>query len=83
MDAFLTCPIRDFNGTQIVDWGTWSWFWEPTMIPASLAAEIKKRFGPYPSDDHSKVGITPVTDIATSAAGCSPPSRARRKSSNG
>ncbi len=65
MDAFLTCPIRDFNGTQIVDWGTWSWFWEPTMIPASLAAEIKKKFGPYPSDDHSKVGITPVTDIAT------------------
>ena len=33
------------------------------MIPASLVAEIKKRFGPYPSDDYSKVGITPVTDI--------------------
>ena len=65
MDAFLTCPLRDFDGTQIVDWGTWSWFWEPTMIPASLAQEIKKKFGPYPSDDHSKVGITPVTDIAT------------------
>ena len=64
MDAFLTCPLQDFNGTQIVDWGTWSWFWQPTMRPASLKREIARRFGPYPSEDHSKVGITPVTDIA-------------------
>ena len=63
MDAFLTCPVQDFNGTQIVDWGTWSWFWEPTMLPGSLKREIARKFGPYPSDDHSKVGITPVTDI--------------------
>ena len=64
MDAFLTCPLHDFNGAQIVDWGTWSWFWEPTMIPGSLKQEMKRKFGSYPSDDHSKVGITPVTDIA-------------------
>jgi predicted AlkP superfamily phosphohydrolase/phosphomutase len=34
------------------------------MLPASLTREISKKFGPYPSEDHSKVGITPVTDIA-------------------
>ena len=62
-DAFLTCPLRDFNGVQIVDWGSWSWFWEPTMIPGSLRKEVRRKFGPYPSDDHSKVGMTPVTDI--------------------
>jgi len=59
MDAFLTCPLQNFNGTQIVEWGTWSWFWEPTIIPASLKKEIKKTFGPYPAEDHSKVGMTP------------------------
>lgn len=64
MDAFLTCPLQNFNGVQIVDWGSWSWFWEPTMVPGSLKREIRRRFGPYPSDDHSKVGMTPVSDIA-------------------
>lgn len=64
IDAFLTCPLRDFNGVQIVDWGSWSWFWEPTMMPASLQREIRRKFGRYPSDDHSKVGMRPVTDIA-------------------
>lgn len=64
LDAFLTCPLQNFNGAQIVDWGTWSWFWKPTTLPASLQRQLKRKFGAYPSDDHSKVGITPVTDIA-------------------
>jgi predicted AlkP superfamily phosphohydrolase/phosphomutase len=63
IDAFLTCPLRNFNGVQIVDWGSWSWFWEPTMIPGSLKQEVRRKFGAYPSDDHSKVGMAPVTDI--------------------
>lgn len=64
MDAFLTCPLRDFNGVQIVDWGSWSWFWDQTILPASVGKDIRKRFGEYPFEDHSKVGITPVTDFA-------------------
>jgi predicted AlkP superfamily phosphohydrolase/phosphomutase len=64
VDAFLTCPLRDFHGVQIVDWGSWSWFWEPTMIPASLEKEVRRRFGSYPSEDHSKVGMVPVTDFS-------------------
>jgi predicted AlkP superfamily phosphohydrolase/phosphomutase len=63
VDAFLTCPLRDFNGIQIVDWGSWSWFSDPTILPSSAARQIKRKFGAYPSDDHSKVGITPVTDV--------------------
>jgi len=27
MDAFMTCPLQDFSGSQIVDWGSWSHFW--------------------------------------------------------
>jgi predicted AlkP superfamily phosphohydrolase/phosphomutase len=64
IDAFLTCPLQPFNGVQMVDWGSWSHFWDPTISPKPLAREVRRRFGAYPADDHSKVGITPVTDIA-------------------
>jgi len=63
MDAFLTCPLQPFNGVQIVDWGSWSWFWDPTIIPASVERQIGAKFGRYPSEDHSKVGMVPVGDF--------------------
>ena len=62
MDAFLTCPLRDFNGVQIVDWGSWTWFSGQEILPASIKTGINKRFGPYPAEDHSKVGMTPPPD---------------------
>jgi predicted dehydrogenase/predicted AlkP superfamily phosphohydrolase/phosphomutase len=64
MDAFLTCPLQDFNGAQIVDWGSWSKFWEPTILPASLKNEIEKKFGSYPAEDHSRIGMTPLDDCS-------------------
>jgi predicted AlkP superfamily phosphohydrolase/phosphomutase len=63
IDAFMTCPLRDFNGVQIVDWGSWSWFWGPTVVPASVGRELRATFGAYPFEDHSRVGVTPVTDF--------------------
>ena len=62
MDAFMTCPLQNFNGTQIVEWGTWSWFSEPTISPESVKKEIQRKFGSYPAEDHSKVGMTPPKD---------------------
>ena len=62
MDAFLTCPIENFNGVQIVDWGSWSHFWQTTIIPDSLKREMEKKFGPYPAEDHGTVGMTPPPD---------------------
>jgi predicted AlkP superfamily phosphohydrolase/phosphomutase len=62
MDAFLTCPLQNFNGTQIVEWGTWTWFWEPTILPAALKNDMHKRFGPYPAENHSQVGMVPPPD---------------------
>jgi predicted AlkP superfamily phosphohydrolase/phosphomutase len=64
IDAFLTCPLQNFGGIQIVDWGTWTWFWEQTILPATLGKQIAERFGPYPAEDHSKVGMTPPPDPA-------------------
>jgi predicted AlkP superfamily phosphohydrolase/phosphomutase len=61
MDAFLTCPLEGFGGIQIVDWGSWTHFWKPTILPASVEREMR-RFGPYPAEDHSSVGMTPPVD---------------------
>ncbi len=62
MDAFMTCPLQNFNGAQIVEWGTWSWFSEPTILPEALKRDMSKQFGAYPAEDHSKVGMTPPPD---------------------
>ena len=63
IDAFLTCPLQGFNGSQIVDWGSWSHFWETTIIPDTLKREWEKRFGHYPAEDHSTVGMVPPSDF--------------------
>jgi predicted AlkP superfamily phosphohydrolase/phosphomutase len=62
IDAFLTCPLQTFSGVQIVDWGSWTWFWQQTILPAALGKQIAARFGSYPAEDHSKVGMTPPPD---------------------
>lgn len=64
MDAFLTCPLRNFSGVQIVDWGSWTWFSGQDIRPESIKQEIRRRFGPYPAENHSKVGMTPPSDPA-------------------
>lgn len=63
MDAFLTCPLESFNGSQIVDWGSWSHFWQTTITPATLKRELENKFGRYPAEDHSKVGMAPPSDF--------------------
>jgi predicted AlkP superfamily phosphohydrolase/phosphomutase len=63
MDAFLTCPLQDFKGSQIVDWGTWSHFWQTTITPDTLKRDLGKRFGRYPAEDHSRVGMAPLSDL--------------------
>jgi len=59
MDAFMTCPLQNFNGSQIVEWGTWSWFSEPAILPADLQKEVEAKFGSYPAPEHSKVAAMP------------------------
>ena len=62
MDAFLTCPLRDFGGIQIVDWGSWTWFSGQEIGPESIKQAIRSKFGAYPAENHSKVGMTPPSD---------------------
>ena len=59
MDAFMTSPLQDFNGIQILEWGSWTWFWEPTILPASFKGEIQQRFGTYPAENHHQIGMEP------------------------
>ncbi|MGH8130728.1 MAG: alkaline phosphatase family protein, partial [Steroidobacteraceae bacterium] len=64
MDAFLTCPLAQFEGVQIVDWGSWTHFAATTIAPESVKRSIQQQFGDYPAEDHSQVGMTPPPDPA-------------------
>ncbi len=61
-DAFMSCPVDSATATQLVDWGTWTHFHGTRILPQSLAPEIERRFGTYPAEDHSRVGMTPPPD---------------------
>ncbi|MGH6942874.1 MAG: alkaline phosphatase family protein, partial [Geminicoccaceae bacterium] len=59
MDAFMDHPLEHFGGIQILEYGTWTWFGEPGTAPPGLRKEIVRRFGAYPSPEHSKVVDVP------------------------
>ncbi|MDX6749588.1 alkaline phosphatase family protein [Geminicoccaceae bacterium 1502E] len=54
MDAFMDYPLEGFQGIQICEYGTWTWFTEPYASRPGLRREIEKRFGPYPAPEHSQ-----------------------------
>lgn len=55
LDAFMTYPLDDFCGVQILEYGTWTWFGVPEARPAQHFEELIARFGPYPAPEHTKV----------------------------
>ena len=55
LDAFLNYPLADFNGIQINNWGTWTWFSDPGSVPGDLWKKIIRQIGAYPAPEHSKV----------------------------
>ncbi|UCF90808.1 MAG: alkaline phosphatase family protein, partial [Desulfobacterales bacterium] len=55
MDAFMDYPVQGFQGIQIINWGTWTWFSDPQASPEGLWKELNRRFGAYPAPEHSKV----------------------------
>jgi predicted AlkP superfamily phosphohydrolase/phosphomutase len=59
MDAFGSVPVKDFNGIQIQEYGTWTWFGQPGSTPPGLLGEIKRRFGPYPAPEHTNLVNVP------------------------
>jgi predicted AlkP superfamily phosphohydrolase/phosphomutase len=48
MDVPFNYPLRDFNGIQILDWGSYERHYESHSLPSEILNEISKRFGPYP-----------------------------------
>ncbi len=54
MDAFMDAPApADFSGIQILEYGTWTWFWRPESRPSGVLREIHRRFGRYPAPEHT------------------------------
>lgn len=53
MDAFMDAPVAGFRGIQILEYGTWTWFWHPDSQPAGMIRELVRRFGRYPAPEHT------------------------------
>jgi predicted AlkP superfamily phosphohydrolase/phosphomutase len=62
MDAFMNYPLEGFRGIQVLEYGTWTWFWNPVAIPDGIWKEIVGKFGPYPAPEHSKVLAVPESN---------------------
>lgn len=59
MDAFMDYPLPRFNGIQILEYGTWTWFGSPGSTPSDMLRQIKRRFGRYPAPEHSNLVRVP------------------------
>jgi predicted AlkP superfamily phosphohydrolase/phosphomutase len=59
IDAFFTYPLDPFRGIQVNEYGTWTWFADPGATPPGVWGEIRRRFGPYPFPEHTKVLTVP------------------------
>jgi len=55
MDAFMDYPLEGFGGIQILEYGTWTWFSEPSSKPGRCRKELVRRFGPYPAPEHTEI----------------------------
>jgi predicted AlkP superfamily phosphohydrolase/phosphomutase len=61
MDAFMDYRLEGFRGIQVLEYGTWTLFGEPGASPPGIRSEIVRRFGAYPSPEHSLVVNVPDT----------------------
>lgn len=59
VDPFVSALVEPFDGVQIQEYGTWTWFGPPRSTPRGLLKEIGRRFGPYPAPEHSKLVHVP------------------------
>lgn len=58
-DAFMDHRIKGFRGTQILEYGTWTWFGEPGSTPRQLLRQLVRQVGPYPAPEHLHVLSVP------------------------
>ena len=55
MDAFMDYQLDGFQGIQVVEYGTWTWFTKPASTPKRVYKDIVSRFGRYPAPEHTQV----------------------------
>lgn len=54
-DAFMDHRLEGFRGTQILEYGTWTWFGDPGSTPRSALRELVRAVGAYPAPEHMHV----------------------------
>jgi predicted AlkP superfamily phosphohydrolase/phosphomutase len=59
LDAFFNHPVQGFRGVQILEYGTWTWFWKPVSTPRKIRKELTRQFGAYPVPEHTKILTVP------------------------
>lgn len=75
MDVPFNYPISDFNGIQILDWGTYERHHASHSFPADIVTEISTRFGAYPFGPRPRDEPGCADDYAPFSAGPFPASR--------
>ena len=58
-DAFMDYPLKNFRGTQILEYGTWTWFGRPGSTPRAELNRLIREVGPYPAPEHMQVLSVP------------------------
>lgn len=53
-DAFMDAPLAGFQGIQVLEYGTWTWFGAPGSSPNRMLKDIVARFGRYPAPEHTE-----------------------------
>jgi predicted AlkP superfamily phosphohydrolase/phosphomutase len=56
VDVPTDLPHANFNGVQVVDWGSEFQYWDFETRPAELRDEIERRFGKHLFTDYGKTG---------------------------
>lgn len=72
MDAFFNHPVNHFQGIEILEYGTWTWFADPMATPKRIWKELVREIGPYPLPEHTRILTVPepqeFRDLLVSAA---------------
>ena len=65
VDFPVDYPLADFNGVQVVDWGTEFKLWRYETRPESFAAQLKARYGDHPLTNYpgTKPGLSNLLSL--------------------
>jgi hypothetical protein len=74
VDWPVSHPIDDFNGVQVIDWGTEFQLWHFETRPKGLATKLFSTYGKHPFTDYAGTDLA-LSNPWRSSASCAAVSR--------